>query len=78
MERGGGMSLWSKTMLHTSSHINVDLTIIIVVKACGFCSGWYNCYNIVVTSYKHTYHPFCLGEMLKKNKMSCLSRAVSP
>jgi len=65
MEKGGGTSLWPKPMLHPSFLVETDSTPFIVLKACGFCKAGYNYYDILVTSCKHTCHPFCLGEMLK-------------
>lgn len=43
----------------------------IVVKACGFCNRGYDCYNVTITSYKHTHHPFYLVEVLK-DSTKCL------
>jgi hypothetical protein len=37
----------------------------VLIKGCGLCGQWYHCFDVVVTSYLHTYHPTCLGEHLK-------------
>ncbi len=56
-------------MLHPFFFMEINSTPFIVFKACGFCKVGYTYYNISITSCKHTYHPFCLGEMLKiRNK----------
>ncbi len=65
MERGGETSFWPKPMLHPSFLVETNSTPFIVLKACEFCKVGYNYYNISITSCKHTYHPFYLGEMLK-------------
>jgi hypothetical protein len=52
-------------MLHPFFLVETNSTPFIVLKACGFCKVGYNYYDISITSYNHTYHPFCLGEMLK-------------
>jgi hypothetical protein len=54
-------------MLHLSGPLvfDSDPNFIIVLKPCGFCKNWYKFYDVTLTSCKHTYHPFYLGEMLK-------------
>jgi hypothetical protein len=49
-------------MLHPSFLVEINLTPFNLLKACEFCKARY---DILVTSCKHTYHPFCLCEMLK-------------
>ncbi len=53
-------------MLQPSFNGDVNSYPVIHLKPCGFCKTRYAFYDVVVTSCKHTYHPFCLGEMLKK------------
>ncbi len=71
MEKGKGSSFWPKPILHPLCPVNVE-TPIILVKPCGFCKAWYNSYDKVVTSCKHTYHPFYLGELLKNDNKCCV------
>jgi hypothetical protein len=73
MERGRGSSFWLEPMLHPSCPINFDSNpnFVIVFKPCGFCKNWYNFYDVTLISCKHTYHLFCLAEMLK-NDNKCL------
>jgi hypothetical protein len=52
-------------MLYPSFLVEIDSTPFVVFKACRFCKAAYNYYDILLTSCKHTYHPFCLSEMLK-------------
>jgi hypothetical protein len=33
---------------------------VILIKACPICFEWFTTNDIVVASYGHTYHPFCL------------------
>jgi hypothetical protein len=75
----GGTFFWPKPMLHPSFPIEIDSTPFIVLKACGFCKVGYNYHDISVTSCKHTYHFFCLGEMLKiGNKCLICGGVVTP
>ncbi len=37
---------------------------VIVIKPCGYYNQNYHCVDIAITSYKHTFHPFCLRAML--------------
>jgi hypothetical protein len=41
----------------------------ILAKPCGFCNRGYHCHDIDDnnSSYKHTFHPFCLRKFLKVN-----------
>jgi predicted HD phosphohydrolase len=41
-------------------------TSFIIVKLCGFYNKGYDGNDIAITSYKHTFHPFCCGELIKK------------
>jgi hypothetical protein len=34
------------------------------MKVCGFCAQGFHCLDVVITSCKHTFHPFCLIEVL--------------
>jgi hypothetical protein len=38
---------------------------VIVIKPCGYCNQNYHCVDIVITSCKHTFHPFCFEAMLQ-------------
>jgi hypothetical protein len=70
MERGGGCSFGPKPMLHPSFVGDVNSYDVIHLKPYEFCKRGYAFYDVVVTSCKHTYHPFCLSEMLKsENKI---------
>jgi hypothetical protein len=52
-------------MLHPSFVGDVNSYHVIHLKPYEFCERGYTFYDVVVTSCNHTYHPFCLGEMLK-------------
>ncbi len=69
----GGNSFWPKPILHPSVEENFDKLIYIQIKPCGFCVRGFHCNDIVVTSCRHTFHTFCLSEMLKDNN-SCSIR----
>lgn len=61
----GGKSFWPKPIIHPFTNSD-DLTYI-ATKPYGFCNRAYHWYDVAVTSCKHTFHPFCLGEMLRIN-----------
>jgi len=70
MEKRGGSPFWPKPILHPACPIDANSNIVILVKPYGFCKVWYSYYDIVVTSCKHTYHPFCLAKLFK-NENKC-------
>ncbi len=52
---------------------------VVVIKPCGYCNQNYHCVDIVITSYKHTFHPFCLGAMLhNSNKCGVCKQKMHP
>jgi hypothetical protein len=64
MQKGGGMSLWLKPILHPDRPL-CDAPNMIIMKPCGVCGQSYHCFDIVVTSFLHMYQPSCLGQHLK-------------
>ncbi len=54
-----------KPILHFEETAKKNGRAFIIVKSCGFCNEGFHCMDVVVTSYRHTFHPFCLGAMLK-------------
>lgn len=71
MKDGSGMSFWPKPIIHPERP-SADETTVIILRPCGFCNGSFHCYDIVVTSCKHTFHPFCLGAMLADSQKCCV------
>jgi hypothetical protein len=52
---------------------------VIVIKPCGYCNQNYHRANIAITSYKHTFHPFCLRAMLhNSNKCGVCKQKLHP
>ncbi len=68
----GGSPFWPKKILPPACPIDANSNIVILVKPYGFCKAWYNYYDIVVTSCKHTYHPICLAKLLKNENKYCV------
>jgi hypothetical protein len=69
-----GRSFWPKPIVHPI--MNDDSTYI-TMKPCGFCNRSYHCYDVAMTSCKHTFHLICLGEMLKiSNKCSICAQGL--
>jgi hypothetical protein len=52
-------------VVHPAYPIDANSNIVILVKPYGFCKAWYDYYDLVVASCKHTYHPICLAKLLK-------------
>ena len=75
MVDGGGMSFWPKPIIHPEQP-NEDETNFLIIRPCGFCGGSFHCYDIVVTSCKHTFHPFCLGAMLSDGQECCVCKTT--
>ncbi len=63
--KGNGLSFWPKPILHPIWPPTSENSIVINVRPCGFCNQGYHCWDIAMTSCKHTYHPFYLGEIIK-------------
>jgi hypothetical protein len=79
MVNGGGLSSWPKPTMHPSSPLNDDVVSQIQIRPCGYCKQWYHCFDIVVTSCKHTFHPFCLATSLQKdNNYSICGQILHP
>jgi hypothetical protein len=72
---GGRMSFWPKPIIHLEQP-NEDETNFLIIRPCGFCGGSFHCYDIVVTSCKHTFHPFCLGAMLSDGQECCVYKTT--
>lgn len=65
MRNVGGVFFWPNPILHLAPHFASNCIGFITIQSCGFCNRSYHCHDIVVTSCKHTFHPFCLREFLK-------------
>lgn len=65
MRKGSGMSFWPIPQVHIeNSFLEVGRNVI-VIKPCGYCTKGFPNMDIAVTPCRHTFHPFCLGVMLK-------------
>jgi hypothetical protein len=65
MKNKSGTFLWPKPIVHPM--LNNKSETYILVKPFEFCNKRYNCYDITIAFSKHTFHPFCLGKLLKVN-----------
>jgi hypothetical protein len=74
MKKGGGMCLWPKPILHLAKPTNDSARTFIIINACGYYNQWFHCDDIVVTSYRHTFHPFCFEAMLKDSIKCCVCK----
>jgi hypothetical protein len=79
MQKMNGNSFWPKPIIHPNAHVIYDSATIFVIKPYGFCLWGFHQQKIVMTYYKHTYHPFCLGELAKvNNKCSICEQFFHP
>jgi hypothetical protein len=68
MTKGMGMTFKPKPILQFEEPMDEEnRKVVIIVKPCGLCNHTFHCMDVVVTPCKHTFHPFCLGVMLKKS-----------
>ncbi len=63
MKNKSDTSFQPKPIVHPM--LNNKFETYILVKPCGFCNRGYHCHDIAVAFYKPTFHPFCLGKLLK-------------
>jgi hypothetical protein len=68
MKKGDGMFFSPKPIVHLEKPADDGERNFIIIKSCGYCNQWYHCYDVVY-SYKHTFHPWCLGAMLKDKQI---------
>jgi hypothetical protein len=52
-------------ILHSDKPFEESGRVFIIFKTCGYCNHGFHCIDVVVTTCKHTFHPFCLDAMLK-------------
>jgi hypothetical protein len=62
MKSGGGISCWPKPTFHP--HMPEDEGSSFHLDPCSFCNRWYNSFDVVMTSCKHFYHPFCITKLV--------------
>ena len=61
MKSGGGILCWPKPTLHP--HMLEEEGGSFNLEPCSFCNRWYNSFDVVMTSCKHFYHPFCITKL---------------
>ena len=61
MKSGGGSACWPKPTIHP--HMPKDEEGSFHLDPCSFCNRWYNSFDVVMTSCKHFYHPFCITKL---------------
>jgi hypothetical protein len=73
MKNKNGTAFWPKPIIHP--RLNNKFEMYILDNACRFCNRGYYCHDIAIAFYKHTFHPFCLEELLRViNKCSICAR----
>jgi hypothetical protein len=73
MEDERGLSMWPRPILHPATRNDiVDDFPYIVIRPCGYCNRGFHCSDIAMTSYKHTFHLFCLSEIVRTSNKSLI------
>ncbi len=60
----GGICFQPLPIIHLEKPIDDGGKNVVVIKPCGYYNHCYHYYDIAITSYKHTFHLFCLQAML--------------
>jgi hypothetical protein len=63
MKEGGGVANWLKPYLHPE--VPEDGIGVFELEACSFCNRWYTAFDVVMSSCKHFYHPFCVAKLVE-------------
>lgn len=66
MKMINGSLFWLQPIFHFKEHA-ISYNPTSIVKPYGFCLQGFHYIYIAITSYKHVYHPFCLGIFLRSN-----------
>jgi len=74
MKIGDHVSFWPQPIIHLYKPLKEDGRNIIIMKLCGYYNKWYHCADIVIISYKHTFHPFCFATMLEHSNKCCVCK----
>jgi hypothetical protein len=72
MKIGVGMIFKPKPIMNSEKIVEENGRAFIIIKPYGFCNEGFHCMDVVVTSCKHTFHPLCLGAMLKDSNKWCM------
>jgi hypothetical protein len=65
MKRRSSMIFKLKPIVHYKDIMEDGGRSFAIVKPCGYCNQGFHCMDVVVTSCKHTFHPFCLMQCWK-------------
>jgi hypothetical protein len=61
MKNGRGVVCYPQLALYPNQP--EDGHTLFELKPCSFCSRWYNSFDVVMSSCKHFYHPFCISKL---------------
>jgi hypothetical protein len=62
MRNGLGVACWPKPCLHPDRLEDEGGSL--ELQPCSFCNRWYNSFDVVISSCKHFYHPFCISKLV--------------
>ena len=63
MKLGGGVACWPKPTLHPDVPED-GFGGLFELEPCSFCNRWYTSCDVVMTSCRHFYHPFCITKLI--------------
>ena len=62
MKSGRGLACWPTPTIHPQKPEDEEGSF--HLDPCSFCNRWYNSFDVVMTSCKHFYHPFCITKLV--------------
>ncbi len=68
------MSFQPNPIIPPEKPTNDGRRFVIIVQPCGYCNQWFHCFDIAITSCKHTFHPFCFCAMLQNSNKCCVCK----
>jgi hypothetical protein len=77
IENNHGLSVWPRPiLLLAASKVGDENFLYLIIKPCAFCNRGFHCWDIAATSCKHTFHPFCLSEIVRTSNRCFVCNAL--
>jgi hypothetical protein len=66
------MAFKPKPIVHFEEPSKDSGRTFVIMKPCRFCNQGFHYMDVAITFCKHTFHPFCLGVVLKESNKCCV------
>jgi hypothetical protein len=77
IENDRGLFMWPcPILLLAANKVGNENFPYLIIKPCAFCNRGFHCWDIAVTSYKHTFHLFCLSEIVRASNRCFVCNAL--